>query len=185
MTVLPIGRNFYQRPARAAVGAQIRGHRRFAHGLRLIVKTKSCLPLRAQIFLFQIRHDLHEPRFFVIACPAGGQHLAGAMITLHSQTDLLEIIKACRAPPSFASCLDRRQEQRDENAKDGDDDEQLDQGEAASRLPWTTSPRRITSVPQHRPVPPKTSQPRQYRQRRCLFSLFRECLDGTMVLGLR
>jgi hypothetical protein len=40
--------------------------------------------------------------------------------------DLPEMVLALRPPTGFAGCLDRGEQERDEDADDGDDDEQFD-----------------------------------------------------------
>jgi hypothetical protein len=47
----------------------------------------------------------------------------------HREADLLEVILALRAARGFAGRLDRGEQQRDQNANDGDDHEQLNQRE--------------------------------------------------------
>ena len=53
---------------------------------------------------------------------------------LRADAELLEVIRALRAAGRFAGGLHRGKEQRDQDADDGDDDEQLDQGEAGSAI---------------------------------------------------
>jgi hypothetical protein len=47
------------------------------------------------------------------------------------ERQLLDVVHALDAPRGLAGRLDRRQEQRHENADDGDHDEQLDEREGA------------------------------------------------------
>jgi len=46
----------------------------------------------------------------------------------HSYADLVKIIDALRPPGRFARRLNRRQQQRNQDADDRDHDEQLDEG---------------------------------------------------------
>ena len=51
------------------------------------------------------------------------------------QADLLEVIRARGPPRLLARGLDRRQQQCDQHRDDGDDHQELDQGEAGRRAP--------------------------------------------------
>ena len=51
---------------------------------------------------------------------------------LDRQADLLEVVHALVPPGRLACRLDRRQQQRHEDADDRDDDQQLDQGKRAT-----------------------------------------------------
>lgn len=53
------------------------------------------------------------------------------MIVMHGQHHLFQVIPARHPPRRFASGLDSRQEQRHQDANDGNDDEQLDEGESS------------------------------------------------------
>src|SRR5437762_3323790 len=54
------------------------------------------------------------------------------VIVVQADAELLEVVAALRPPGRLASGLHRRQEQGDQNADDGNDDEQLDEREAAA-----------------------------------------------------
>jgi hypothetical protein len=54
--------------------------------------------------------------------------LLGAVKILQRQADLPHIVRAFAAPRRFASSLNSRQQQRDEDANDGDHHKQLNQG---------------------------------------------------------
>jgi len=54
---------------------------------------------------------------------------------VQGQADLLEVVDALRPPGRLACGLDRRQQQRDQDGDDGDDHQQLDQGEAGALTP--------------------------------------------------
>src|SRR5262249_52166223 len=69
--------------------------------------------------------------------PAGGEHAVGAVVVVHGQPELLEVVHALAAGGRLAHPLHGRQQQADQYRDDGDDDEQLDQGERG-----TTAPRR-------------------------------------------
>ena len=66
---------------------------------------------------------------------AGGvEHARGkvsprALEGVHRERELANVVLATRPPGRLACGLDRRQEQADEHADDGDDDEQLDERE--------------------------------------------------------
>ena len=51
------------------------------------------------------------------------------MVVVQAYADLLEIVGAGHPPRGFARRLDGRQQERDEDADDGDHDQQFDQGE--------------------------------------------------------
>jgi hypothetical protein len=55
------------------------------------------------------------------------------VIVLHSQAELLQVVLALRLPSRFAGGLHGGNQQRDQDADDGDDDEQLDQRKARAR----------------------------------------------------
>jgi hypothetical protein len=71
---------------------------------------------------------------------------------------LLEIVRALGAAGRFAGRLDSRQEQRDQNANDGNHNQQFDQGKAAR--PWAElektmhakSPNKINNEPANWPA---------------------------------
>jgi hypothetical protein len=46
-------------------------------------------------------------------------------VHLQAESDLLEIVRALRPPRRFAGCLDRRQEQGNQDADDRDHDQKL------------------------------------------------------------
>jgi hypothetical protein len=53
-------------------------------------------------------------------------------VLLQSKTDLLEVVRALRPPSRLASLLDRGQEQRHQDANNGNYDQKLDEREARS-----------------------------------------------------
>src|ERR1017187_1131119 len=53
-------------------------------------------------------------------------------IRQHSQADLMQVANANGAPSLFPRLVERGQEHRGENADDGDDDKEFDQGEGSS-----------------------------------------------------
>jgi hypothetical protein len=57
-----------------------------------------------------------------------GKALVRTLVIRHRLGELVQIIQALGAPRRFTRRLDGRQQQRDQDADDGDDDEQLDQG---------------------------------------------------------
>ena len=62
---------------------------------------------------------------------AHGQAADGVDIVVGRQGELLEVVGALHAPGGLAGRLDGGQQQRDQDAGDGDDHQQFDQGEAA------------------------------------------------------
>jgi hypothetical protein len=60
-------------------------------------------------------------------------------MVVQRQADLFEVVAALHAPSGLASGLDRRQEQGDQDADDGNHDKQLNQCKGSSRnIPATT-----------------------------------------------
>ena len=60
---------------------------------------------------------------------SGREEVVDAVIVVHRQADLLQVIQALRAPGRLARRLHGRQEQGDQHADDGDHDQQFDQRE--------------------------------------------------------
>src|SRR5262249_36514475 len=60
---------------------------------------------------------------------AGREATVDALVGVERQPDLLEVVGALQASRRLADLLDGGQQQADQNADDGDDNEQLDQGE--------------------------------------------------------
>ncbi len=58
------------------------------------------------------------------------------VIVVQGQADLLQIIGASRTPRTFAGRLHGRQEQRNENADDGDHHKQLHERKTTSDDAW-------------------------------------------------
>jgi hypothetical protein len=50
-------------------------------------------------------------------------------VIVESKTDLFEVVGTLRPPGRLTGCLHSRYNEGDQHANDGDDDEQLDQGE--------------------------------------------------------
>ena len=70
------------------------------------------------------------------------------VVEVDSGADLLQIVGALRPAPGFPSGLDRRQQETDQHADDGDHHQQFNQGESGSwtmhgvgRSPAATRPR--------------------------------------------
>src|SRR5262249_25103444 len=57
-----------------------------------------------------------------------------ALVVVHGQGELLEVVGAAHPVGGLAHLLHRRQQQADQHRDDGDDDEQLDEGEGAARI---------------------------------------------------
>jgi hypothetical protein len=68
-----------------------------------------------------------------------GHHFMSALVVVNGDAILLQIIAAATAAGRFTGGLDGGQEQGHQDANDGDDDEQLDEGK----------PRRPNEVPLH------------------------------------
>jgi hypothetical protein len=62
-----------------------------------------------------------------------GKLLVHIMETMQRQAELTHFIRALNAASGFTSCLDGRQQEGYQDANDGDHDEQLNEGETASR----------------------------------------------------
>jgi hypothetical protein len=58
--------------------------------------------------------------------------LGAVDVNQRSQGELLEVVHALDPPRCLAGGLDRRQQQRNQDADDRDDHQQLDQGETSS-----------------------------------------------------
>src|SRR5919198_1519086 len=69
-------------------------------------------------------------RRVTLVLAAVGQAAERVVVVVERQADLLEVIRALHAIRRLADLLDGGQEQANEDRDDGDDDEQLDQGEA-------------------------------------------------------
>ena len=70
----------------------------------------------------------------------GGKRFLRDFVVQHGQAELLEIVLALAAAGRFAGRLNRRQQQGDEDADDGDHDQQLNQSKSASRAFHASAP---------------------------------------------
>ena len=61
------------------------------------------------------------------------------MVIVHGQSDLLQIVPACRTSRGGACLLNRREQQRDQNSDDRNRHQQLDQGESTPNCLATDS----------------------------------------------
>ncbi len=59
----------------------------------------------------------------------GRESVVRVVIVLDGQPELLQVVRALHAAGGFASGLNRREKQTDQNADDRDNDQQLDEGE--------------------------------------------------------
>src|SRR5207249_2276497 len=80
-----------------------------------------------------------------------GEHVVAVVVIVHGQTELLEVVLAAHAVGRLAHALHRRQQQTDEHGNDGDDHQELDEGETPARslhdtLPSSTQTRRNTPI---------------------------------------
>ena len=85
--------------------------------------------------LFQVRKQINRPRQLPAAAvgAAGRERLDRVVIHGQRDADLPQIVANRRAAGRFARLLNRRQQQRHQCADDRDDDQQLDEAEAASQ----------------------------------------------------
>src|SRR5262249_39622485 len=67
--------------------------------------------------------------------PPRGKHAVGVVMVVAGQADLLQVVHAGQPGHGDADLLDGGEQQADEDGNNGDDDEQLDQREAASAIP--------------------------------------------------
>ena len=65
--------------------------------------------------------NCHVPS--TIAMLPGRQAAHRAVVVVHGDADLLEVVDALGPPRGLARRLDRRQQQRDQHGDDGDDDQ--------------------------------------------------------------
>src|SRR5258708_5695945 len=93
--------------------------------------------------LFEVREQLNvrtDPIGLHAAepTPAVWEHLICVSVIVHRDTELFEMVRAFRPPRSLAGGLHRGQEQRNQNANDGNDNKQLDQRKAGASpgLTW-------------------------------------------------
>ena len=59
--------------------------------------------------------------------------MVGIVIIVGRQPDLFQVVCAAHAIGSLADFLDRGQQEADQNADDGDDNKQFDQGKGSAR----------------------------------------------------
>ena len=71
----------------------------------------------------------HDPSLVRVVAGSGRQFALGVVVQVHGGAPLLEHVRARRTPRRLAGRLDGRQQQCDEDANDGDDDQEFDQGE--------------------------------------------------------
>ena len=65
-----------------------------------------------------------------VSVAAGGKHLQRVDVILNRNADLLDLVLAVRPPSRLAGRLDRRQQERHEDADDRNDHQQLDKRKA-------------------------------------------------------
>src|SRR6185369_7807538 len=82
--------------------------------------------------LLEVRKDMHVPAQLVGAGAGAGPELVGVVIGMAGEGNLLEVVLTLRAGRRFAHLLYRRHEERYQDGDDGDDDQQLDQGESGA-----------------------------------------------------
>ena len=106
--------------------------------LRALAAGAHLVHLIVEGLLFAEGHDRHAPGETPgpsgrgVRPRGGGENAVGAVVGHQRQSQLLEIVAALRPPGGLPSGLNGRQQQRDQNADDGDDHQQLDQGKTAS-----------------------------------------------------
>src|SRR5262245_18177223 len=69
-------------------------------------------------------------------------------VLMLSEAELLEVVLTLRSRGALTDLLHRGNEHRDENADDGDDHEQFDQGKAATKTRHARSPRAHLTIPE-------------------------------------
>jgi hypothetical protein len=74
----------------------------------------------------------HSTRFIVDGFRAWEPTIVVVCVHDHSLADLAEVAQAQGASAFFTGLIQSRQEHRGENADDGDDDQELDQGEGGA-----------------------------------------------------
>src|SRR5262249_24646004 len=74
---------------------------------------------------------------------AGREAPVTALVVVKGEADLLEIVHALSPPGCLPCRLDRREEECDEGPDDGDDDQELDEGEAARTTTLLMSTRAV------------------------------------------
>jgi Replication initiator protein A len=81
------------------------------------------------------RPDLRPSRLVALRVRdvAGRERVMRAMIVMHRQPDLLQVVQALRPPRRFPGRLDGGQQQGDQHGDDGDHHQQLDQRECTPR----------------------------------------------------
>jgi hypothetical protein len=93
--------------------------------------------------LLDVRQE-HRKRSVAVSLPAvirqhrwigsAGKNLMHIVIVVQRHAELLEVVLAARAAGRFAGGLNRRQQQANQNANDGDHDQQFDQRKPAMSL---------------------------------------------------
>ena len=95
----------------------------------------------AQGILLDKRQDVLKPALLVLKTVgddgqligvARGKHPLHVVQLVHRQRELLDVVGALTAPRRRPSRLHRRQQERDQNANDGDDDQKLDKCKTAT-----------------------------------------------------
>jgi hypothetical protein len=61
--------------------------------------------------------------------PPGGEAVVAGDVTMDPKADLLEVVDALRTPGRLACGLNGGEQKSDQDRDDGDDDQELDQGE--------------------------------------------------------
>jgi hypothetical protein len=84
------------------------------------------------LLFLKIWQNQSQPGLLVIGHAHRWQREPSVVVVVHGDADLLQVIAALSAAGGFARSLNRRQEQRHQNANDGDDYQKLDQGESDS-----------------------------------------------------
>ena len=93
-----------------------------------------------KILHFDIREQVEKDRAYRTArgrtqpAELRWKDLLNVVHGVDGQHDLLDVVGALRPPPRLAGGLDRRQQQRDQQADDRDHDQQFDQREATTLL---------------------------------------------------
>ena len=86
-------------------------------------------------YILHERQYLYKPCWVFITVVRRGNAFVHTLEIVHCQGDLFEVVGALNSTGRFTRRLNRRQQQGDENANDGDHDQKFDQRKCRSRQP--------------------------------------------------
>ncbi len=103
--------------------------------LGLVVVSHLEVPSPVQAILLDVGQHEHHPRGSARSGePCRGQKPVVAMVVVDTKPDLLQVVRTADAVGTLSYFLNCRQQQGDQLGNDGDDYQQLNQGEAGGRL---------------------------------------------------